>query len=311
MKGLELRGNPDHRFKFNGKERTEVFGLNMDDFGWRHYDPARGRWDGIDNLSEKYISLSNYHYAGNNPLRYIDLDGNVFTESAWKYVNRLLGEVDRRQERNNTKIVGKTEKLAAGEGKANKLKRQISRLQQENQDLETFKGGIETLSASDQIYNISLTNAYNQSGNSVGGASFDFSTGIFEVGLPSNASNSLIAHELQHAYQFEKGQYSIGYELPKEAPYQNFLYDKHDELQAYNQWGALFGGQTYNNINLLPALYKDIATGPVDITTHPNTSLLSTTRGDKEKIKRHFQRTADRKKAAFRFNNTTYYYGKK
>ncbi len=75
MKGLELRGNPDHRFKFNGKERTEVFGWNMDDFGWRHYDPARGRWDVPDPLSQKYYSISNYAFVANNPINAIDPDG--------------------------------------------------------------------------------------------------------------------------------------------------------------------------------------------------------------------------------------------
>ncbi len=77
MKGLELRGNPDHRFKFNGKERTEVFGVNMDDFGARHYDPARGRWDVPDLLSEDYYSISNYAFVANNPINAIDPDGKV------------------------------------------------------------------------------------------------------------------------------------------------------------------------------------------------------------------------------------------
>ncbi len=75
MKGLELRGNPDHRFKFNGKERTEVFGWNMDDFGWRHYDPARGRWNVPDLLSEDAFSWSPYRAFFNNPLKYTDPDG--------------------------------------------------------------------------------------------------------------------------------------------------------------------------------------------------------------------------------------------
>ncbi len=75
MKGLELRDNPDHRFKFNGKERTEVFGWNMDDFGARHLDPAKGRWDVSDPLSQKYYSISNYAFVANNPINAIDPDG--------------------------------------------------------------------------------------------------------------------------------------------------------------------------------------------------------------------------------------------
>ena len=40
------------------------------------YDPAISRWQVLDNLSDKYYSLSPYNYVANNPLKYIDPDGN-------------------------------------------------------------------------------------------------------------------------------------------------------------------------------------------------------------------------------------------
>lgn len=48
----------------------------MYDYGARNYDPALGRWMNIDNMSEKYHHSSPYTYANNNPVIYVDLDGN-------------------------------------------------------------------------------------------------------------------------------------------------------------------------------------------------------------------------------------------
>ncbi len=75
MKGLELRGNPDHRFKFNGIERVENFELNWDMALYRSYDQVLGLWGQSD---PKYnYSQSVYSGFGNNPLRYVDPLGDT------------------------------------------------------------------------------------------------------------------------------------------------------------------------------------------------------------------------------------------
>src|SRR5690554_6445659 len=47
----------------------------MYDFEWRHYMPDIGRWNGMDQLVEKYMPISPYAYVANNPISLIDPDG--------------------------------------------------------------------------------------------------------------------------------------------------------------------------------------------------------------------------------------------
>ena len=63
------------KFGYNGKEHNEELGLDWIDFGWRNHDASLGRWMNIDNKAEKYYNYSPYTYAANNPIYYIDPDG--------------------------------------------------------------------------------------------------------------------------------------------------------------------------------------------------------------------------------------------
>jgi RHS repeat-associated protein len=65
-----------YKYKYNGKEYQDELGLNTYDYGARFYYPATGRWFSMDAMAEKYSDLSPYNYVLNNPVIYVDPDGN-------------------------------------------------------------------------------------------------------------------------------------------------------------------------------------------------------------------------------------------
>ena len=62
-------------YKYNGKELDRMHGLNLYDYGARHYDAIVPMFTQIDPLAEKYYNFSPYVYCGNNPIINIDPTG--------------------------------------------------------------------------------------------------------------------------------------------------------------------------------------------------------------------------------------------
>jgi RHS repeat-associated protein len=281
------------------KEKQTVKNLGYLDFGARMLETEFGRWFVIDPLAEKYYSVSPYVYCMNNPLRYIDPNGMEFTEAAWKQVNRLIDDINKRQQNNTETIAKKQAQIDAGglsNKKVVKFQKQIDKLNNNTSELEDVRGEISTLAVSNQMYDIRSDNSMNIEGAIPGmgeyrsGATFNFTNGNFEMSL-GDGSLGMLAHELKHAYQFETGAFSSG---PDGLPF----YDQSDEWEAYAR-GALFGGQ---KIYSLPSIYNNLPKGPIDATNHPHIK-HSLNRPDRlQKIVNMYQKSG----MAFRIKGTTY-----
>jgi len=73
--GSSLR-YPTQRYLYNGKELNKDFGLNWYDYGARWYDAGVGRFHGIDRFASKYAFQSDYVYATDNPIRFVEVNGD-------------------------------------------------------------------------------------------------------------------------------------------------------------------------------------------------------------------------------------------
>ena len=79
--GVRLNGTGvvngfQNRWELQGHEKEMTFNLNRVNFGARVYNPTIGRFDKPDRYSEKYMPLSTYQYAANDPIRYVDINGD-------------------------------------------------------------------------------------------------------------------------------------------------------------------------------------------------------------------------------------------
>jgi RHS repeat-associated protein len=95
MPGRKYEAGTGYRYGFNGKENdNEVKGEgNQQDYSMRIYDPRLGRFLSVDPLMKKYPFYSPYHYAGNSPIKNIDLDGAEPAGNRWDWKILQIGSI--------------------------------------------------------------------------------------------------------------------------------------------------------------------------------------------------------------------------
>ncbi len=84
MPGRKFTAGSGYRYGFNGKENDKDAGEGIQDYGMRIYDQRLGRFLSSDPLSPKYPFYSPYQFAGNMPIKFIDLDGGEPAEPGTK-----------------------------------------------------------------------------------------------------------------------------------------------------------------------------------------------------------------------------------
>ncbi|MEN9324032.1 MAG: hypothetical protein RL699_1812, partial [Bacteroidota bacterium] len=91
LTGTGLSADLINKYKFNGMEYQDELGLNLYDMDMRDYDPAIGRWTGIDPVT--HFPQSPYNAFDGNPVTFADpsgADGVVYGmagQSAWSNPN--------------------------------------------------------------------------------------------------------------------------------------------------------------------------------------------------------------------------------
>ncbi len=92
MPGRKFKAADGYRYGFNGKENdNEVKGEgNQQDYGMRVYDGRLGKFLSKDPLSFKFPFYSPYHFAGDNPIRNLDLDGGEPRDYIDKWVSQTM-----------------------------------------------------------------------------------------------------------------------------------------------------------------------------------------------------------------------------
>ncbi len=75
-------GYYQNHYKFNGKELDNETGMYY--YGARYYEPRLSVWMSVDPKVEEYAYLSPYVYCANNPIIFIDPDGN----KAWPVIRQ-------------------------------------------------------------------------------------------------------------------------------------------------------------------------------------------------------------------------------
>ncbi len=91
-------GDP-YKYKYNQKEWQNDFNLNVYDYGARNYMPDLGRYFNMDKFSEAYVDLNPYQYTANNPVKFIDVNGDYIyiwdNNTRYRYEN---GEAQKQNE---------------------------------------------------------------------------------------------------------------------------------------------------------------------------------------------------------------------
>ncbi len=93
MAEQKASGYYNNAYKFNGKEQDAETGLYY--YSARYYDPRSSVWLNVDPMSEKYANLSPYNYCANNPVLFVDPNGEDivihYKENSSNKVYRFTG----------------------------------------------------------------------------------------------------------------------------------------------------------------------------------------------------------------------------
>lgn len=179
-----------YKYKYNGKELQDELGLNVYAYGWRDYDPAIGRWNVVDPLSEKYTTTSPYAFVQNNPMGNREIDGRYFEGRDEKRAARI----ERRAEKRADKLERKAAKIEARGGNSGDLRDRASELRSTAQDVRDMRND------GDTQYKYASASKPGTAGSGTNGNGHEVVTMYTERNMGSQI------HETRHGGQHSRGE---------------------------------------------------------------------------------------------------------
>ena len=215
----EPAGQP---YLYGGKERMRDGSLNDYDFSARRLNSALALWTAPDPMARDFSNINPYVYCAGNPIRYVDPTGCVIVGMTNLVEDYLT-------------FINQMKNAAVGSGED--LEKLIKFCDKQIKQIEELKN-------SKNVYEIRLTDRKHGYISASENADKDNNRNII-IYIPKNEENKnpLVGHEMQHAYQFEKGRLSV---LPESiASSLPTLYDRNDEMEAYTVQNICVSGINY------------------------------------------------------------------
>lgn len=279
-------GSANYKYKYNGKELQDELNLNVYAYGWRDYDPAVGRWNVIDQLSEMYHTTSPYAFVQNNPVINREIDGRYFDD---KKSAKQADRIERQAEKQANKLDKKADKIDKKGGDSGDLRARSGELRKSAQDVRDMRN--------DKSTEYKYAKLDGKEGKALGLAGPSTTlTGQNEKGdnivtmfTEKNMGNQV--HETRHGGQNARGEFNVataaGYGVADEVSAYRAQYSWDGNLKYIDsnknptqpeiinsmQTGANPWQNTINNINQINSNFVNSLVDPGFIPIYPPSSI--------------------------------------